>query len=248
MGGYWKELHQRSAKQAAVDLGLSSRAQIVIRLAIAAVVVGGLLLFGSEDASSDEWKARVFAAFAVILLFPIFYIWNFAKAPAALDRERMVEIAKLSEATAAKNLTIRAPIVITRGGLQTICMEIENGTGRTIESCSVKLIEVTGLSKEGNDFVRHLPIWLLTKDQNGPNPGKHFKLFRGEKVVVDFGSLDLRGDRSEIIFHFREWILKTPSDHTYGLRVGVYSEKSDAEELVFRVAKVGEHLASNRVS
>lgn len=104
MGDYWKEVHRRTAKQAATLLGLSSREQIVIKAVVALAVICGLLFYGSADASSDEWKARLFGALAIVFLYPLIYLWKLVEVPAQIDIERQDEIRSLKDAADASPL------------------------------------------------------------------------------------------------------------------------------------------------
>jgi hypothetical protein len=96
IGNYWRKVGLQSFTDTCSRFGLDSRGQIVLKVFGTVVVVLALLFLGSEDAATDEMLVRGALAALVALLFPAFFAWKLVSIPAALDKERADEIARLS--------------------------------------------------------------------------------------------------------------------------------------------------------
>ena len=100
--GFWGEVHKRAFKSAADLFGLGSVTQVVIKLIVGMLIIGGLFFYGSEGAARSEVLLGIFGAAAVIFSFPVVYVYYFLKAPSQIASEKDKSLASLKSRIASE--------------------------------------------------------------------------------------------------------------------------------------------------
>jgi hypothetical protein len=104
-GAYWRAVHHRAVKAARDALPLESTERVVI----AFVVCLAYLAFVWVVINDQLWAEIIFkflGSAAIILIFPLVYVWKFFHAPAQMDFEQKSQIAVLSVAAADRATNI----------------------------------------------------------------------------------------------------------------------------------------------
>lgn len=104
----WKDVHGRVWTEAAKAAGLDTRVKVVMAFVGQAVTALLIWLLLGETALAQGSPARVLAAVAPFLMFPILYLWKLATVPVAQYGELQAKIAAL-EAQAAAQAPVRDP-------------------------------------------------------------------------------------------------------------------------------------------
>jgi hypothetical protein len=86
MQNSWKNRWKLALKNSRAALGLGSTGAIMLRALTVVAIIGGLLFFGSEDASRDEIIGRMSLAILTALLFPVVLVWNLASSPYHIEK------------------------------------------------------------------------------------------------------------------------------------------------------------------
>ncbi len=113
MGEYWRHVHQRAYRDALSALRVETWGRIMKGVWFVACIMGALYIFGSPDAWRDEIVGRGALLAAILLAFPLIYLWYFIKTPALLSAEekssssqRLIGLeSRLSELEGRSNLT-----------------------------------------------------------------------------------------------------------------------------------------------
>ena len=90
---YWMRVHQRAVKATRQALLLQSAERIVIASLIGLFYLAFVWSFVDDKAAF--WAEVLFKGFgsaAVILTFPLVYLWKFRSAPAEIDSEQQATI------------------------------------------------------------------------------------------------------------------------------------------------------------
>lgn len=104
MGEYWGNVHRQAWARTRKALHIESGERLVVAFVAALTAVAGLFFWGSGDAANDELIARTALATGVVMLFPAFYAWHFARLPSELALAQKQELDRwtLAEASAVE--------------------------------------------------------------------------------------------------------------------------------------------------
>jgi hypothetical protein len=115
---YWRDVHLRAFKKARHDLRIESGAATMIAIILAALSIALIWAIGGQEMATHELALRVALTGAIVIAFPIVYLWEFIAAPAAMAAEQAAQIAEFT-ATRAK-LEVRvgngAPYLLSQAG------------------------------------------------------------------------------------------------------------------------------------
>ncbi len=91
--GYWRKVHLRALKEARHDLWIETGGRAVIAIIIGALAVALIWLIGGQEMAANELVIRGAVTAAILIAFPIVYLWKFAAAPAKMAAEQEAKIA-----------------------------------------------------------------------------------------------------------------------------------------------------------
>ncbi|MCH8095956.1 MAG: hypothetical protein IID53_02595 [Proteobacteria bacterium] len=123
---YWVRVCGQAFADTCQTLGLVSRQQIMIKVAIIFAVLLALAFWGSEDAASDEIILRLTLGGLGVFAFPLVYAWNLAAVPAEFDdaKNKIIEEGEAKLAAATASLTNKTTI---RNNVLALSVLLEKG-------------------------------------------------------------------------------------------------------------------------
>ena len=97
---YWHRVCARAYTETRLVFGFETRGRTIIIVLLSITTILGLWAFGSPDSFRDRLVEISTIVGGILLVFPLAYVWNFIRSPAALDKEtaesHAVEIERLT--------------------------------------------------------------------------------------------------------------------------------------------------------
>jgi hypothetical protein len=175
VAAYWHGVHKNAFSEAAAALGLESRVRVMIGAIGVVVVLVCLAFWGSAEASRDEMIVRLAIAGVVIGLFPFVYLWKMVSIPARLDEETKRKYARPVNATLPLSITtIWKPSYSRYSGLPALVSYSGQGEEKQIEvDPPCFRIEEIFISNISLHCAVTLRIFLVITDERGKTQKIH---------------------------------------------------------------------------
>ncbi|GJE45765.1 hypothetical protein [Methylobacterium soli] len=93
---YWRSVHKRALKDTRSALALESTERLVITIILAVLAICLLWLVGGPSEAGGELATKAAGSAAILLFFPLVYLWRIFKTPSLLSME-LKEIARALE-------------------------------------------------------------------------------------------------------------------------------------------------------
>jgi hypothetical protein len=104
--GYWRNVRLRALKDTRHELRIETGGRAVIVVLLAVVALAAIWLLGGKDMAASDLIARAALALAILVTFPVVYLWKFATAPAKMAAEQDAKIADFTATRAALEVRI----------------------------------------------------------------------------------------------------------------------------------------------
>jgi hypothetical protein len=120
----WREAAGRALDETRHAFRLESTERVVVAIAIAAIGLAALWLFAGQHDALGALLGKALVTGAVVLLFPLVYIWKLVTVPARMAAEAAAQVAELQTKANRRDALRRG--LDQLGGLLAVARELIN--------------------------------------------------------------------------------------------------------------------------
>ncbi len=213
---FWKDKFNRSFKETWVEsLGLNSAEQGVIKVFYATAALAALWYFGSPDAGTDQVVQYLSVIPALLVVFIVFWTWNFIRLPAKDADSKDQKIAELQTSLQSDRRRIAVK--------EKLGNALANGVA-LMKECKSDEVDRTDLEARANKWFSDLQTFVLLAF----GEGEQIYLQHGSGTLVYSGSDHPNRDLRNSLDHIMQRLTKIlQSADTKPIRDDYVIEKAD---------------------